>query len=76
LSFHQAKIEPQDGKRYLKRQQLLELGEPAPPYIIAAWMKLFAATRPKRKFNNLLSFDEERPTRGSDLPSGSSASRK
>jgi hypothetical protein len=26
-------------------------------------MKLFAATRSKRKFNNPVSFDEERPTR-------------
>jgi hypothetical protein len=34
-------------------------------------MKLFAATRSKRKFNNLLSFDEERPNRGNGVDPGS-----
>ena len=34
-----------------------------PLYILAAWMKLFAATRSKRKFNNPVSFDEKRPSR-------------
>src|SRR6266849_400093 len=33
-----------------------------PLYILAAWMKLFAATRSKRKFNNPVSFDEKRST--------------
>jgi hypothetical protein len=38
-------------------------------------MKLFAATRSKRKFNNPVSFDEKRHMRGcgSWVPSGSSA---
>jgi hypothetical protein len=49
-----------------------------PLYILAAWMKLFAATRSKRKFNNPVSFDEKRHMRrcGSWVPSGSSANRK
>ena len=49
-----------------------------PLYILAAWMKLFAATRSKRKFNNPVSFDEIRHMRGcgSWVPSGSSAIRK
>ena len=34
-----------------------------PLYILAAWMKLFAATRSKRKFNNPVSFDEKRLSR-------------
>ena len=29
-------------------------------YILAAWMKLFAVARSKRKFNNPVSFDEKR----------------
>jgi hypothetical protein len=41
-------------------------------------MKLFAATRSKRKFNNPVSFDEKRHMRGcgSWVPSGSSANRE
>jgi hypothetical protein len=35
-------------------------------YILAACMKLFAATRSKRKFNNTVSFDEKRPSRPID----------
>jgi hypothetical protein len=31
--------------------------------ILAAWMKLFAATRSKRKFNNPVSFAEKGHTR-------------
>jgi hypothetical protein len=31
-----------------------------PLYILAAWVKLFAATHSKRKFNNPGSFDEKR----------------
>ena len=38
-----------------------------PLYILAAWMKLFAATRSKRKFNNPVSFDEKRAFRGSSV---------
>jgi len=33
-----------------------------PLYILADWVKLFAATRSKRKFNNPVSFDEKRAT--------------
>jgi hypothetical protein len=35
-------------------------------YILAAWMKLFAATRSKRKFNNPVSFNEESASRPID----------
>jgi hypothetical protein len=34
--------------------------ESRPQYILATWMKLFAATRSNRNFNNPVSFDEKR----------------
>ena len=45
-----------------------------PLYILAAWMKLFGATRSKRKFDNPVPFDEKRHMLGcgSWVPSGSS----
>jgi hypothetical protein len=46
------------------RQVLPHLGKQRPLYILAGWMKLFAATRSKRKFNNPVSFDEKRHMRG------------
>jgi hypothetical protein len=52
-------------KEHLRRSWEMLHPFARPLYILAAWVKLFAATRSKRKFNSPVSFDEKRPSRGS-----------
>jgi hypothetical protein len=66
-------IHKRHGKILLYERYRAPNWKSRPLYILAAWMKLFAATRSKRKFNNPVSFDEKRHMRGcgSWVPSGS-----
>src|SRR5215831_9629015 len=52
-----------DEEKHLRRTWEMLHPFARPLYILAAWAKLFAATRSKRKFNNPVSFDEKRPYR-------------
>jgi hypothetical protein len=71
MTFHLEKhviigIHERHGKILLYERYRAPNWKSRPPYILTAWMKLFAATRSKRKFNNPISFDEKRATVPSD----------
>jgi len=53
-------IHKRHGKILLYERYRAPNWKSRPLYILAAWTKLFAATRSKQKFNNPVSFDEKR----------------